>query len=148
MAYQNILVPVDGSELSLSVIQHAVELAKAFNSKVTVAQVMTLDPYIATEYLSQGQSNDIIERARSFIQENVDKAKAQFSEHGLNVETKLLEGESIHRTLIKAVTELNIDLIVLSSHGRSGFKKLIMGSVAQSLITESTVPVFVVKQES
>jgi nucleotide-binding universal stress UspA family protein len=147
MAYQNILVPVDGSEISLSVVKHAVELAKAFNSKVTVTQVMTLDPYIASEYLSQGQSNELIERARKFIFENMDKAKASFLEHGVEVETKLLEGESVHRTIIKAVDELNIDLIVLSSHGRSGFKKLLMGSVAQGLITESKVPVFVVKAQ-
>jgi nucleotide-binding universal stress UspA family protein len=146
MAYQNILVPVDGSELSLNVIQHAVELAKAFNSKVTVVQVMTLDHYIASEYLSQGQSNEMIERAREFIQKNLDDAKAQFESQGIQVETQVLEGESIHRTICKAVDSLNIDLIVLSSHGRSGFKKLLMGSVAQSLITESTVPVFVVKQ--
>ena len=148
MAYQNILVPVDGSELSLSVVQHAVELAKAFNSKVTVVQVMTLDPYIASEYLTQGQTNEMIERARQFIQTNIDNAKAEFEAHGVTVESKLLEGENIPRTICKAVEQFNIDLIVLSSHGRSGFKKLLMGSVAQSLITESTVPVFIVKQQS
>lgn len=100
MAYQNILVPVDGSELALNVIQHAVELAKAFNSKVTVVQVMTLDPYIASEYLSQGQTNEMIERAREFIQSNIDHAKAQFEAHGIQVETQLLEGENIPRTLM------------------------------------------------
>lgn len=146
MSYQNILVPVDGSEVALNVVQHAVELAKAFNSKITVVQVMTLDPYIAAEYLSDGQSNLLIERARKFIEDNLAQAKAKFNEYGIDVETKILEGESIHRTIMKAIDNLNIDLIVISSHGRTGFKKLIMGSVAQSLITEVNVPVFVVKQ--
>lgn len=146
MSYQNILVPVDGSEVALNVVQHAVELAKAFNSKITVVQVMTLDPYIAAEYLSDGQSNLLIERARKFIEDNLAQAKTKFNEYGVDVETKILEGESIHRTIMKAIDELNIDLIVISSHGRTGFKKLIMGSVAQSLITEVNVPVFVVKQ--
>ena len=145
MAYQNILVPVDGSELSLSIVKHAVELAKAFNSKITVVQVMNLDPYIASEYLSTGQSNEMIERARDFIQQNINTAKSQFESAGIQVDTKVLEGENVARTISKAVTELNTDLIVMSSHGRSGFKKLLMGSVAQSLITESTVPVFIVK---
>ena len=146
MSYQNILVPVDGSEVALNVVQHAVELAKAFNSKITVVQVMTLDPYIAAEYLSDGQSNLLIERARKFIEDNLAQAKAKFNEYGIDVETKILEGESIHRTIMQSIDELNIDLIVISSHGRTGFKKLIMGSVAQSLITEVNVPVFVVKQ--
>lgn len=146
MSYQNILVPVDGSEISLNVIQHAVDLAQAFKSKVTVVQVMTLDPYIASEYMSLGQSNEMIERAREFIQTNLKQAKEQFEAKGLEVQTQLLEGESIHRSIIKAIDDLKIDLIVLSSHGRSGFKKLLMGSVAQSLITEVSIPVFVVKQ--
>lgn len=146
MSYQNILVPIDGSEISLNVIQHAVDLAQAFKSKVTVVQVMTLDPYIASEYMSLGQSNEMIERAREFIQSNLKQAKEQFEAKGLAVEIQLLEGESIHRSIIKAIDELKIDLIVLSSHGRSGFKKLLMGSVAQSLITEVSIPVFVVKK--
>src|SRR5690606_1646152 len=102
MSYQNILVPVDGSEVALNVVQHAVELAKAFNSKITVVQVMTLDPYIAAEYLSDGQSNLLIERARKFIEDNLAQAKAKFNEYGIDVETKILEGESIHRTIMKA----------------------------------------------
>ncbi|AYO55170.1 universal stress protein [Acinetobacter wuhouensis] len=145
MTYQNILVPVDGSETSLSVVKHAADIAKAFNSKITVVQVMTLDPYIAAEYLSNGQTNQLIERAREFIQVNINAAKEQFVAEGLQVETRLLEGESITHTLAQAVNDLKIDLVVLSSHGRTGLKKLIMGSVAQGLLTELQIPVLVVK---
>lgn len=146
MSYQHILVPVDGSDIALNVVKHAVALAKAFDSKVTVTQVMSLDPYIASEYLAGSQTNLLIERARDFIKENLKNAQAQFLSEGIEVETKILEGESIHRTIIKAIEELNVDLVVMSSHGRSGFKKLLMGSVAQSLITEVNIPVLVIKQ--
>ena len=146
MSYQNILVPVDGSEIALHVVQHAANLAKAFNSKVTVVQVMTLDPYIASEYMSLGQSNEIIERAKEYIQTNIDKALAEFEKHGIRPEGKMLEGENIPRTLLKEIEKQNFDLVVISSHGRSGIKKLFMGSVAQSLITQVNIPVFVVKQ--
>ncbi|TCM69948.1 nucleotide-binding universal stress UspA family protein [Acinetobacter calcoaceticus] len=146
MTYQHILVPVDGSETALAVVNHAAALAKTFNSKVTVVQVMTLDPYIASEYFAAGQSNQLIERARSFIQDNIDKAKQQFEAEGVEVETRLLEGESIHLAIAEAVETLKADLVVISSHGRSGIKKLILGSVAQNLITELKVPVLVVKK--
>ncbi len=145
MTYQNILVPVDGSETSLSVVKHATDIAKAFNSKITVVQVMTLDPYIAAEYISNGQSNPLIERARDFIEENIKTAKEAFLAEGVQVETRLLEGENITHTLAQAVNDLKIDLVVLSSHGRTGLKKIIMGSVAQGLLTELQVPVLVVK---
>jgi len=145
MAYKHILVPVDGSETSLEVIQHAVELVKAFNTKLTLVQVMTLDPYIAADYFTYGHNNELIERARNFIKESLNLAKEKFQAAGVEAEIKLLEGENIPNTIAEAVKELDIDLVVISSHGRSGIKKLILGSVAQSLLTELKVPVLIVK---
>lgn len=146
MHYQNILVPIDGSETSLNVVKHVVELAQAFNSKVTVVQVMALDPYIAAEYRLNSSNNPLVERGRNLIQDNLNVAKARFFDEGLNVETKLIEGESIPRTIAEAVEEFHFDLVVISSHGRSGFKKFIVGSVTQSLMTQVQIPILVVKQ--
>ena len=146
MAFQNILVPVDGSETSYAAVTQAAEFAKAFNSKITVVQVLVLDPYIAAEYISASQTNDLIERARTSIEESLAAAKAKFNEQGIEVETKLLEGQVIHREIIRAAEELHADLIIIGSHGRTGFKKLFLGSVAQSLLGESHVPVLIVRQ--
>ena len=146
MAYHNILVPVDGSETSHSAVEKAVEFAKAFGSKITVVQALVLDPYIAAEYISASQTNDLIERARTSIEESLAAAKAKFNEQGIEVETKLLEGQVIHREIIRAAEELHADLIIIGSHGRTGFKKLFLGSVAQSLLGESHVPVLIVRQ--
>ncbi|AVH14720.1 universal stress protein [Acinetobacter indicus] len=145
MAFQHILVPVDGSETSYAAVAKAVELAKAFGSKVTVAQVLTLDPYIASEYISAGQTNDLIERARVSILKTLDEAKAKFQEQGVAVESRLLEGQVIHREIARAATEMNADLIVMGSHGRTGLKKLFLGSVAQSVLGEGNVPVLIVR---
>ncbi|MDI6622111.1 universal stress protein, partial [Acinetobacter junii] len=80
MAYQKILVAIDDSEISANVIQQAAQLAKALNSQITLVQVMTLDPYLADAYLRMGQSNELIERVRSYVQENLTKAQKQFEE--------------------------------------------------------------------
>lgn len=146
MAYHNILVPVDGSETSHAAVEKAVEFAKAFGSKITVVQALVLDPYIAAEYISASQTNDLIERARTSIEESLTAAKAKFNEQGIEVETKLLEGQVIHREIIRAAEELHADLIIIGSHGRTGFKKLFLGSVAQSLLGESHIPVLIVRQ--
>lgn len=145
MTFQNILVPVDGSETSLAAVPEAVEIAKKFNAHVTVVQVMTLDPYIANEYMVHGQSNQLIERARNYILDNLATAKAKFKEQGVDVEVKLLEGENIAKAIANATEELKSDLVIVSSHGRSGFKKLLIGSVAQSLLTTVNIPVLIVK---
>ncbi|UNT62529.1 universal stress protein [Acinetobacter towneri] len=146
MAYQNILVPVDGSETSFAAVAKAAELAKAFGSKITVVQVLTLDPYIAAEYITANQTNDLIERARSSIVKTLEEAKQKFTEQGVEAETKLLEGQVIAREITNAAKDLNADLIVIGSHGRTGLKKLFLGSVAQSILSEGTTPVLVVRQ--
>ena len=146
MAYQNILVPVDGSETSFAAVAKAAELAKAFGSKITVVQVLTLDPYIAAEYITANQTNDLIERARASIVKTLEEAKQKFTEQGVEAETKLLEGQVIAREITNAAKDLNADLIVIGSHGRTGFKKLFLGSVAQSILGQANVPVMVIRK--
>ncbi|UDM39028.1 universal stress protein [Acinetobacter haemolyticus] len=146
MAYQNILVPIDGSETAYAAVAKAAEFAKAFGSKITVVQVLALDPYIAAEYISASQTNDLIERARNAIVDSLAAAKAKFNEQGLEVETKLLEGQVIHREIVRAAEDSHADLIIIGSHGRTGLKKLFLGSVAQSVLGESHIPVLIVRQ--
>ncbi|MBD8008076.1 MULTISPECIES: universal stress protein [Acinetobacter] len=146
MPFEHILVPIDGSETSYAAVDKAVEIAKAFNSKVTVVQVLALDPYIAAEYISAAQTNDLIERARTSILKTLDEAKAKFSASGIEVDTQLLEGQVIHSEILAAAKDLNADLIVIGSHGRTGFKKLFLGSVAQSILGQADIPVMVIRK--
>ena len=146
MAYQNIVVPVDGSETSYTAVAQAAELAKAFGGKITVVQVLALDPYIAAEYISATQTNDLIERARTSVLKTLEEAAAKFSDLGIPVEAKLLEGQVVHREIIKEAETSKADLIVIGSHGRTGLKRLFLGSVAQSVLGEAHIPVLVVRQ--
>ena len=146
MSFENILVPIDGSETSHAAISKAIDFAKAFGSKITVVQVLTLDPYIAAEYITASQTNELIERAKGFILESLENAKAKFAENGVNVETRLLEGQMIHREITRTADEINADLIIIGSHGRTGLQKLFLGSVAQSVLTEGTTPVLIIRK--
>ena len=146
MAYQNILVPVDGSETSYAAVAQAAELAKAFGGKITVVQVLALDPYIAAEYSSATQTNDLIKRARTSVLKTLEEAAAKFSDLGIPVEAKLLEGQVVHREIIREAETSKADLIVIGSHGRTGLKRLFLGSVAQSVLGEAHIPVLVVRQ--
>lgn len=146
MSFEHILVPVDGSETSYAAVDKAVEIAKAFNSKVTVVQVLALDPYIVAEYITAAQTNDLVERARTAILKTLDEAKAKFAAAGIDAETQLLEGQVIYSEIVKAAESLNTDLIVIGSHGRTGFKKLFLGSVAQSILGQANVPVMVIRK--
>lgn len=73
-------------------------------------------------------------------------AAAKFSDLGIPVEAKLLEGQVVHRVIIKEAETSKADLIVIGSHGRTGLKRLFLGSVAQSVLGEAHIPVLVVRQ--
>lgn len=145
MLYQHILVPIDGSETSMVAMKEAIKIGKALNSKITVVQVMALDPIIADFYVKTGQTNELIERTRTYLLDILEQAKQQFLQEGLSVETKLLEGFVVHEEIIQAAQELNADLIVMGSHGRTGVRKLVLGSVAQKVLGESHIPVLIVR---
>ncbi|WP_019456573.1 universal stress protein [Acinetobacter sp. GG2] len=145
MSYQHILVPIDGSETSTVAMKEAIKLGKALNSKITIVQVMVLDPIIADLYVKTGQTNELIERTRTYLLDILEQAKQQFVQEGLTVETKLLEGFVVHEEIIQAAQDINADLIVMGSHGRTGVRKLVLGSVAQKVLGESHIPVLIVR---
>ncbi|APR69650.1 MULTISPECIES: universal stress protein [Acinetobacter] len=145
MSYQKILVAIDDSETADKVIREAAQLAKALDSQITVVGVVTLDPYLADTYIRFGQSNELIERVKGYVQDNLDKAEQKFENLGLSVASQTLEGLSVHQEIIKAAQNLGSDLIIMGSHGRTGFKQFVLGSVAQKVLAESQLPVLIVR---
>ena len=147
MAYQHILVPVDGSETSFAAVKEAASVAKAFNSKVTAVCVLAVDPFVAVEFVNTDQFiNDYVMKAKEEIQQILEQAKALFAQEGVEVETQILEGQTVHKVIVEAAVDFQADLIVIGSHGRKGFKKLLLGSVTQAILGEGTVPVLVVRK--
>ena len=145
MSYQHILVCVDDSEPSIKALEHAIQLAKSLGSQVAVLEVLELDPMIAEDYINKGQSNVLIDRAKDYILASLEKIKAKYSEDGLSLSIQYREGLSIAETIIQTAIELKADLLVMGSHGRTGLKKLVLGSVAQTVLAQSPVPVLIAK---
>ncbi|MBJ9985400.1 universal stress protein [Acinetobacter sp. S40] len=144
MSYPHILIAIDDSAPSVIALKQALKLAQDLNSKVTLVEVMQLDPITAEEYVKTGQSNEYIERARNYILESLATIKAEYAST-LEISTQLLEGFSVADAINQAAQELHVDLIVMGSHGRTGIKKIVLGSVAQKVLNESSIPVLIVK---
>ncbi|MBJ9985402.1 universal stress protein [Acinetobacter sp. S40] len=147
MSYQHILVPVDGSPTSLAAVNQAANLAKTYSSQVTLLLVITIDPFIGVEYINaQNQKEDALNHSQTMIKGILDEAKQKFADQGIDAKTKVVEGQEIYKEIVKAATDLNADLVVIGSHGRTGIKKLVLGSVAQKVLGEVHVPVLVVRE--
>ncbi|MBK0062091.1 MULTISPECIES: universal stress protein [unclassified Acinetobacter] len=146
MAYQRILVPVDDSPLSAAAVQHAIDLAKAFDSTVTVMSVVAIDPFVGVDFYKVAPTvTEHLFETEANAEKHLEKIKNTFTENGITANIKIIREEPTATGIINIADEVNADLIVMGSHGRAGFKKLVLGSVAQKVLAESPVPVLIVK---
>lgn len=143
--FKHILVPVDGSNTSQVAVAKAIGLAKAFGSQVTVIYV--IDPYpftgVGTDF-AYGQA-EYLSAATAEANASVHAAKETLSEAGVAVDTSVIEAHTAWRGIVEAGNALQVDLIVMGSHGRSGLEKLVLGSVAQAVLSHTKLPVLVVR---
>ncbi len=137
--YANILVPVDGSECSTMAFRHALELAKTLGSKLTLLSAVE-DPvqYVyglpeVGAYLPELYAD--LKKASEQILSTFSK-EAQAA--GLEVKTILSEHSKPEDAILE--NEENYDLIVMGTHGRRGLNRMVLGSVAESVLRHSSKP--------
>jgi nucleotide-binding universal stress UspA family protein len=141
------MVAIDGSEHSLKAAEYALEIAKSFGAQlyaVTVTYVPESYHLKQEDVLSQSKEihDNSMEDAKTWLEKFNQKSK----EDNIQLKTELI---SSHRPVDYVILEYaeknNIDLIVVGTRGRSGFKKLLLGSIASSVVTCAHCPVMVVK---
>lgn len=149
--YKAILVPLDGSELSKSALPHACELTKAFNAHLILLFVVeppsrayywATEPYglMAAESAAEWEEKKELDMAEQFLRQTVDELKAQ----GVEAEYKIVEGDP-GSEICDCAQALEADLIVMSTHGRSGIQRWVYGSVAEKVLRGAETPVLLVR---
>ncbi len=125
--YQRIMVPLDGSDLAQTVVNHALDLARALEATLVLLHVRT----------SRTGSKEAARRYLEFVQ-------AQFANRGVPIELVVANG-AIAASIIRAADEENIDLIAMATHGRTGVQRAVRGSVAEEVLRRSNKPVLLVR---
>lgn len=147
--YQRILLAVDGSDTSNHALGEAINLARDQQASLSVVYVVD-----EASIFSNVQFINPTEIENTWIKEGheaLDKAQASARMAGVNTEVKLLEtenvGERIADAIVKEVNIWHADLLVAGTHGRSGLKHLLLGSVAEGLIRISPVPILLIRDK-
>lgn len=147
MSYQHILVPVDGSKISLSAVQHAAQIAQAFNCQLTLISLVAEDPFTDVDfYYSASIMKEYFAQAQANAKKALQDALAVSKQVGVTATTRIVEGAVSADGIIDAAQALNVDCIVMGSHGRKGVQKFFLGSFAQDVLATATLPVLIVKQ--
>lgn len=143
--FKHILVPVDGSETAQKAVEKAAGLAQAFGSAVSVIYV--IDPYPFTGLGSDfayGQA-EYLSAATAEAEQAIQAARQTLTQAGIALTTKVVEEHATWRGILDAAKTFGADLIVMGSHGRHGIEKVVLGSVAQRVLSHAHLPVVVVR---
>ena len=151
--FSKILVPIDGSEPSMDAAVDAILMARQYNADLIAVNV--LPEKLRYEY-ADGIDSDvpittstrwIIELPRQKIEEkSFSKIKEKCKQNNVKLNTEVvITTKSLIAEIVDYTQSNNVDLIVVGTRDRSGFKKLLLGSVASGVVTYAHCPVMVVK---
>lgn len=141
--YKRILVPLDGSKVAEGVLPHAKALAYSEGAELVLLTVATnpaLDYAFSDPALAQRVEEDQEERSKTYIAEIEKQLKAA----GFRVSCLLRIGP-VANVILEAADEMQVDVIAMSTHGRSGPARWLLGSVADRVVRNSKVPVLLIR---
>jgi nucleotide-binding universal stress UspA family protein len=144
--YNKILVPLDGSELAEQVLPHVTQLAGCTGAEIVLLRVPTEpmfdyivpDPEIAVE-----MRRDLETGAQAYLAEISEELRSM----GLRCSVMVAWGTPIHDTILDVARQVQADLITMSTHGRSGFARMVIGSIADEVVRHAPVPVLLVRPD-
>jgi len=141
--FQRILIPVDGSQLSLQAAKQGVYIARKLESKVVFLHVIDVRT-IQTSSLAGMDPAVLKTRLRNVAERYLNEAGKLAEEENIKFENQIREGLPAE-DILKEIEEKGIDLVIMSSKGMSGAHRVIIGSTAEEVVRWSRCPVLIVK---
>ena len=138
--YEHILLPTDGSDAAAQAAPHAIDLAKRYDATLhllSVVDTAALGPDVRTEVVV-GQFEEMAQDAIDDLTERAERA-------GVSTVTGTVAHGAAHRAICAYADEHDVDLIVMSTHGRSGLGRFLLGSVTEKVIRRASVPVLAIR---
>jgi nucleotide-binding universal stress UspA family protein len=138
LGFERLLLATDGSESAQAAVREAIGIASVCSSSMLVLSVVEVNP----EY--EALAPRIVEQAEEEARKHVESIRETVVKAGLDCETVVHRGEEPYRFIIEEASKRRIDMIVMGSHGRTGLKRLMMGSVTARVIGHAPCKVLVV----
>jgi nucleotide-binding universal stress UspA family protein len=144
MQFRHILAPTDFSEYSKQAVASALELAKKFRAKLSVLHVVELPPYPIEGYVPPSLTTSFMEDLEREASQELAQVVPEAESAGVEV-ARLVTVGSPYRKIIDMVETEQVDLIVMATAGRTGFNRLIMGSIAERVVRTAACPVLTIR---
>jgi nucleotide-binding universal stress UspA family protein len=138
IGWKSILFATDGSKFSEAATDKAIDFAKSYGSELNVITVVD----VTEEFMARapGALEDLVKKAKSMVEDVKKKADSK----GIKAESIVREGDA-YKVIINVAKKQKANAIIMGSHGRTGLKRLLMGSVTERVIGHAPCPILIVK---
>lgn len=142
--YKHLLIPTDGSELSLAAVQQAAKFARTLGASVTVLNVQPEypAPVLGDSFVAPRRKEFEAEYTRA-AKSILDAAAAEIDRAGLECQRRTANSNKPWEVIVRIATDEGCDLVFMASHGRSGLAGFLIGSETQKVLTHCKIPVLV-----
>jgi len=145
LAYKRILVCLDGSALAETALPHAQILASDEDAEILLLRV-SANPAAEFSFSDPGIANSLIEEMEAETLAYMQSARGKLQKAGFRTSFLIRQG-AIAEIILRVAAECQADVIVMSTHGRSGVKRWLLGSVADQVVTHSDLPIMLVRPQ-
>lgn len=138
--YKRILIPLDGSQLAEMAVEHAIHLAQIENSELHLIRAWHKNEHLDHPFPVEPDWDKMKLHRQAYLKMIANRIETE----GLPIEVHLEERDAAEAILATAKS-LNVDLIVMTTHGHGGLTRFLMGSVTDKVVRHANCPVFVVR---
>ena len=146
--FKNILLPTDGSELSMKAVHQGIAFAKSIKAKVTAFHAIPRLEYDYYIGLSRALPADLEDQDKELEESSkvyLDRIENEARSAGVECVRVSVVSDTPFEAIIDAARQQGCDLIVMASHGRRGMSAIVLGSVTQKVLTHCTIPILVMR---
>ena len=136
--FKQILVPLDGSSLAEAILPQVQELAKALGAELFLVRAAAAHVFPGADPTEE--EVDVVQKAEAYVAEVAGRLR----DAGIPIHTAVRYGEAAEE-ILEHIGVNAIDLVAMSTHGRSGLSRLVLGSVATQVVHHATVPVLLMR---
>ena len=145
--YKRILVPLDGSLRAERALPLAADLARAGSGEVILTQVVTAPNYLGREEKQSPTAEAVLSGERETALRALKDVSQRLELAGVSTRMEVREAPSVAPALLDIARAVHADLVIMCSHGRTGFQRWALGSVAQKIARHATVPTLVLRSD-
>ena len=144
MAFSKILVPFDGSSYSIKAFKTALDISKKHKSKIYVLTCLEKEN-LGAWYIDKRINKQIIRDAKNFAKSFLSKLEEIAKKSDVSISIHIDETKSITKKIIDFSDSKKINLVIIGSHGQTGFNRVILGSVSNKVSQLAKCPVLIIK---